>query len=261
MEVMLQIMRCSMKAVQLTVLALAGLMLPAAYAATIVECRDSSGRVYFADKCPEATSLVSKRDIGGKKDSAPDLAQIAKENPVDLYVTDNCDACDLMRNMLEKRGTPFSEINVATDVDKQSELIKRSGLLQVPVVYVGEKAVNGVNRAALKDALDAVGYPDPDAPPPKDEEAEGEDEAGGAEVAGEAGGAGGTAEAGGTGAAGGAGADGTGAAGGAGAGGTGAAGAAGGAGAGGTGAAGGVSVGGAEAGSAGGGTGSTEGTQ
>ena len=129
-------------------------------AAKIVECVDASGRTYFADKCPQATALVRERRVGSKRSGGPDLQKLAEESPVVLYSTNVCEACELMRHYLDKRGTPFSEKNVAEDAELQEELKKKSGALQVPVVSVGEKIVHGFNRGALKEALDGAGYPD-----------------------------------------------------------------------------------------------------
>ncbi|MGV0005672.1 MAG: glutaredoxin family protein [Candidatus Porifericomitaceae bacterium WSBS_2022_MAG_OTU9] len=135
-----------------------------ALAKSIVECRDENGQVYFADKCPESTKFIAERKIAVKNDGSADMQRLQKESPVVLYVTDACDACDLMRNYLQRHGAPFTEKSVATDAANQTELKEKSGLLQVPVVYVGEQAVNGVNRGALKNALDSAGYPDTSQP-------------------------------------------------------------------------------------------------
>ena len=151
-----------------------GMASGSAYAARIVECVDADGKKYFADKCPHATAKVRERQIGPKRGDGPDMDKLKEESPVVLYSTDVCDACELMRHYLDKRGTPFEEKNVAENAELQEELKQKSGALQVPVVSVGEKVVHGFNRNALKEALDVVGYPDKESEGSESEAASGD---------------------------------------------------------------------------------------
>ena len=129
------------------------------WAARVVECRDADGNVYFADRCPEQTKQVKEQTIYVKGGGGVDLQRISAEAPIVIYSTPSCDACDLMRNHLRRWGLPFSEKGVADDADNQKELKDKTGVLQVPVITVGETVVNGYNPATLSSALDTAGYP------------------------------------------------------------------------------------------------------
>ncbi len=132
-----------------------------ALGATIKECQDAEGRKYFADRCPADTQqLGEKKILTSGQVGGVNLQQLRSEHPIVIYSVPNCDACDLTRNYLSKRGLPFSEKDVSENADNQQELKERSGALTVPAVAIGKQLVSGYNRSALKSQLDAVGYPD-----------------------------------------------------------------------------------------------------
>jgi len=133
-----------------------------ALGATIKECQDAQGRKYFADRCPADTQQLGEKKIltSGQVGGGVNLQKLRSEHPIVIYSVPNCDACDLTRNYLSKRGLPFSEKDVSENAENQQELKERSGALTVPAVAVGKQLVSGYNRSALKSQLDAVGYPD-----------------------------------------------------------------------------------------------------
>lgn len=131
----------------------------AAPGVTVVQCREADGSVSFADRCPAGSVKTAEREIRTGDDGRLSLAEIARANPVVLYRTPACDACDVARQLLTKRGVPFTEKNVATDQAAQAELQGRVGSLTVPTVAVGDEALTGYSSAAIELALDEAGYP------------------------------------------------------------------------------------------------------
>lgn len=129
-----------------------------AWAAKVLECRDSQGNSTFADRCPRGTAPVSEQKLHVPVSLERDLTQIRKEHPIVLYSVPDCDACDLVRNYLNKHSLPFAEKSVETDAEVQEELKARTGRLSVPVVMVGQNLVNGYNRSVLESQLHNVGY-------------------------------------------------------------------------------------------------------
>jgi glutaredoxin len=131
-------------------------------ALTILECKDKDGTVSFSDLCPPGSVKIGERRyaaIGGERN--PD-ARYAPERPtITLYSVANCDACDLVRNVLDTRAVPYNEKNVADDAATQEELRTATGALNVPTVLIGTTPLSGYNRSALEAALNNAGYTAP----------------------------------------------------------------------------------------------------
>ncbi len=143
-------------------------------AVTVVECVDAGGNTSFRDKCPPGTTKAGHKVLlGVSPTKAKSTREITTDNPVVLYSVPNCDACDLVRNALSTRSTPFNEKNVQDDAASQNELKSKTGNLTVPSVLIGATVLTGYNRSALDSALNQAGYPRPDAaavpgtPPPE----------------------------------------------------------------------------------------------
>lgn len=152
----------TMRRIMIIGLAAAGLLLAAhAQAVTIVQCEDADGNKTYQEKCPPGTTAVETKDFyTGPKATAPDMESLKENKPVVLYSVETCDACDLVRNYLNTRGTPFNEKPVGDNAELQEELIDITGELSVPVVTIGQETVEGYNKAQIKDKLDQAGYPD-----------------------------------------------------------------------------------------------------
>jgi len=130
---------------------------------------DKDGRVIYSDKPPpaDAKSVQAKR-LGAnfiENSSMPFAAQQAQERfPVTLY-TFNCgEVCQNAEGLLNRRGVPFTTINV--EDPKGAEQLKTvTGELNAPVLQVGDKVVaKGFNEARWQAMLDDAGYPKTPAP-------------------------------------------------------------------------------------------------
>jgi glutaredoxin len=131
-------------------------------AVTVVKCRDRDGTEFFADHCPGgATKIEEKRVRAGlRRSDAEQLADVAKKNPVVLFTVPDCDACDLVRQQLGKRGVPYTEKDVGASVENQTALRELTGGgTTVPTVAIGLRTFTGYSRAALDLGLDEAGYP------------------------------------------------------------------------------------------------------
>ncbi|MGE0385921.1 MAG: glutaredoxin family protein [Gammaproteobacteria bacterium] len=141
-------------------LALAHGVVSTAGAVDVVECIDPKGGRYLTDLCPPGAKVASKKSIRTtKKPASEAVEQIAREHPVTLYAVPVCDACDLVRNQLQKRAVPFVEKDASKDLGIQEELKSLAGGLTVPAVGIGETVLTGYNRQALDAALTTAGYP------------------------------------------------------------------------------------------------------
>lgn len=132
-------------------------------AITVHECVDEDGERVFMDHCPpDMTSASTIQLPSSRREEYVDIGAIAQTHPVTLYSAPDCEACDLVRNDLSRRGVPFAE-RLATPerTDIHEELQNLTGGMTVPVTLVGGEMLRGYDRGALKGVLDRAGYPSP----------------------------------------------------------------------------------------------------
>ena len=102
------------------------------------------GRVVYSDQQPPpAAKGVPKPPVAGNVASPTSttsslpyaLQQPVKTFPVTIYTTSDCDACNLGRALLSKRGIPFSEKTVKTHLTHIFTKLKIKDRLQA-ALYV-----------------------------------------------------------------------------------------------------------------------------
>lgn len=129
---------------------------------------DKDGKVHYSDRPPaagDAAQVEKKRSVTlGVATTEPSalMRQAMADYPVTLYTQANCgEPCDSGRQHLKRRGTPFSEKNVATqaEADALRTLVGGSEKLSVPVMQVGTRSVSGYSSGQWDSLLDAAGYP------------------------------------------------------------------------------------------------------
>ena len=125
---------------------------------------DKDGKVHFSDTPPLEDATVTEKRMGGgfvEENQLPYATQQAmKRNPVTLYSSKGCgDPCASGRQILASRGIPYAERYAdATPADAEA-LKKLIGVLEVPVLVVGETTLKGYNDSTWNSALDSAGYP------------------------------------------------------------------------------------------------------
>jgi glutaredoxin len=133
---------------------------------------DADGKVHYSDQSPPANikQFEKIKATGGKPSDAPlpyVLQQAVKNFPVTLYSSECGDTCTRARELLAKRGVPYTEMD-ATDPSAQEELRKLTGgPLEVPVLKVGHDALRGFEEGRWNTSLDAAGYPQTAVIPPR----------------------------------------------------------------------------------------------
>ena len=115
---------------------------------------DAQGRVIYSDKPPpnDAKKAQAKR-IGAnfiETDATPLATQQATERfPVTLYTFACGEVCQSAEGLLNKRGVPFTTVNVEEPANA-ARLQALTGELTAPVLQVGDKLVaKGYNEIAL----------------------------------------------------------------------------------------------------------------
>jgi glutaredoxin len=124
---------------------------------------DKDGRVHFTDTPPppDARSATQKR-FGQAADEQPlpFATQTAMlRHPVMLWVAPQCEPCSQGRELLSRRGVPFSERDVQANVETQAAFRKITGDLNVPVIEIGTSRIKGFEEGQWNAALDSAGYP------------------------------------------------------------------------------------------------------
>ena len=126
---------------------------------------DDKGRVQFGD-APPATAKAAKK-AGVKTEAAAEVpqqlpfeVQQAQQNfPVTLYTAPICkQPCDMARAALNKRGVPFTEVQV-WNPETLEQLKSKAGSDNVPALVVGRSAQSGFDQARFDGLLDSAGYP------------------------------------------------------------------------------------------------------
>src|SRR6201988_4944248 len=79
--------------------------------------------------------------------------------PIVIYTTPICPYCHAAKELLERKGAVYTEINVMGDASKRREMIERAhGRMTVPQIFIGDTHVGGCDDLY---ALDQAGGLDP----------------------------------------------------------------------------------------------------
>jgi len=74
---------------------------------------------------------------------------------IEIYTTPICAYCDRAKQLLRRHNLHFEEINVASNLEKREEMLKRSnGRQTVPQIFINGKHVGGCDDLY---ALDKAG--------------------------------------------------------------------------------------------------------
>jgi len=147
------------------VLLLVGLTLmpSVAQAGDLYRWLDAKGKVHYGDVIPiDAVQVEEKKfsAAGAPDEYLPYETRRAQQNfPVTLYVAENCtEYCDQARDLLNKRGIPFSEklLRTKEEIDAFKALY---GFDSVPALFVGKTVLKEFFADPWNNELDIAGYP------------------------------------------------------------------------------------------------------
>lgn len=125
---------------------------------------DKDGKVHFSDTPPPPdVKTVTQKRLGGGGDTSnlPYATQVAmQKSPVTIYTAPECgNLCNQGRDLLVRRGIPFSERDPQSKPADTAALKALIGSLEVPVLVVGAASVKGFEEGLWNSALDTAGYP------------------------------------------------------------------------------------------------------
>lgn len=121
------------------------------------------GKVTYTDRPPPASegraTTVSKDGSSASTDTSLPFAlrQVMAKFPVTLYTAAKCEACDMGRALLTRRGIPFSE-RIATSEEDKEAWEKVVGGQEAPVVKIGGQVLRGFSPSSWEETLDIAGY-------------------------------------------------------------------------------------------------------
>lgn len=70
---------------------------------------------------------------------------------ITVYTTEPCSFCIRVKQLLNARGLPYREINLAKDADGRAELAQRTGMMSFPQVLVGADLIGGFQETMQAD--------------------------------------------------------------------------------------------------------------
>lgn len=81
----------------------------------------------------------------------------AEHKVIEIYSTPTCHFCHMAKDWLASKNIPYTDYNVATDLEKRKEMVEITGQLGVPVIKIGNDVMVGFNQEHMAKLL---GIPD-----------------------------------------------------------------------------------------------------
>jgi glutaredoxin 3 len=70
---------------------------------------------------------------------------------ITVYTTEPCGFCRVAKALLEKRGVPYDEVNLAKDPEGRAELVRLTGMMTFPQVVIGGQSLGGYQELVAFD--------------------------------------------------------------------------------------------------------------
>ena len=75
------------------------------------------------------------------------------QKQVTIYSTPTCHFCHAAKDFFTANHVQFTDVNVASDLEKRKEMIEKSGQMGVPVITIGSDLIVGFDEERLKELL------------------------------------------------------------------------------------------------------------
>jgi len=72
---------------------------------------------------------------------------------IKIYTTPTCAYCKMAKEYFKSKGLDYEEYNVATNIEKQKEMIDKTGQFGVPVIDINGKIIIGFDRTKINELL------------------------------------------------------------------------------------------------------------
>ncbi len=72
---------------------------------------------------------------------------------VTIYSTPTCHFCHAAKEFFDENKVTYTDYDVASDMEKRSEMIDMTGQMGVPVIRIGDDVVIGFDEDKVKELL------------------------------------------------------------------------------------------------------------
>ncbi len=72
-------------------------------------------------------------------------------NRITVYTTEPCGYCRTAKALLDRRGIPYDEINLAKDADGRADLVALTGMMTFPQVMLDGEPLGGFQELVAAD--------------------------------------------------------------------------------------------------------------
>ena len=72
--------------------------------------------------------------------------------PVVVYTTEPCGFCRTAKALLDARGVPYTEVNLAKDPSGRAELVELTGMMTFPQIVIEGRPIGGFQELMRADA-------------------------------------------------------------------------------------------------------------
>ncbi len=72
-------------------------------------------------------------------------------NRLTVYTTEPCGYCRTAKALLDRRGIPYEEVNLAKDANGRSRLVALTGMMTFPQVLIDGEPLGGFQELAAAD--------------------------------------------------------------------------------------------------------------
>ena len=70
-----------------------------------------------------------------------------------IYSTPTCHFCHVAKDFFEANNIAYTEYDVASDLEKRREMVKKSGQMSVPVIIISDELIIGFDKPKISKLL------------------------------------------------------------------------------------------------------------
>ena len=70
-----------------------------------------------------------------------------------IYSTPTCHFCNMAKEFFKENNVSYESFDVASDMEKRTEMLERSGQMGVPVIIIGNNLIIGFNKPKISELL------------------------------------------------------------------------------------------------------------
>jgi glutaredoxin 3 len=76
-----------------------------------------------------------------------------EQKTVEIYSTPSCHFCHAAKEFFTAKNVPFTDYNVAQDIERRQEMVEMTGQMGVPVIRIGDDVVVGFDQRKVAELL------------------------------------------------------------------------------------------------------------